>query len=102
MTTLLILTFLIAASLPFITQRLFLFWPRSAGKSVGLRLLELLVFYGFCMLIARGLESRFSGDIYPQTWEFYVTTFCFFLVLAVPSVIYRYQWLPAQAKTRGS
>ncbi len=90
--------FLIAASLPFLTQRFFLFWPCPAGKPVRLRLLELLVFYGLCMLLARGLESRFSGDIYPQTWEFYVTTFCFFLVLAAPSVIYRYQWLPAQKK----
>ncbi len=98
--TVLIFVFLIAASLPFLTQRFFLFWPRPVGKPVVLRLLEILVFYGLCMLIARGLELRFSGDIYPQTWEFYVTTFCFFLVLAVPSVIYRYQWLPAQKSAK--
>ena len=98
--TVLILIFLIAASLPFITQRLFLFWSQEKGKSTRLRLLELLVFYAICMVIARLFESQFSGDIYPQTWEFYVTTFCFFLVLAAPSVIYRYQWLPAQQKSR--
>jgi hypothetical protein len=43
---------------------------------------------------------QFAGDVYSQQWEFFVTTFCLFLVLATPGVIYRYQWLPMQQKYR--
>ena len=90
----LILLFLIIANLPWITERVFLVFPINSTKSVLVRLIELVVFYFVSLLIAIGVEMQFSGDIYPQTWEFFVTTFCLFLVLAVPGVIYRYQWLP--------
>jgi hypothetical protein len=49
-------------------------------------------------LIAIAFETRYAGDIYPQNWEFFVTTFSLFLVFAVPGVVYRYQWLPLQEK----
>ena len=89
--------FLLIANLPWFGERLF-FIVKMKAKPVWLRLAELMVYYLLSLLLAVGFEIRFSGDIYPQTWEFFVTTFCLFLVLAVPGVIYRYQWLPMQHK----
>ncbi|RKZ83162.1 MAG: DUF2818 domain-containing protein [Gammaproteobacteria bacterium] len=98
--TALILLFLIIANLPWLTERVFLVFPISSIKSVFVRLIELVVFYFASLLIAIGVEIQFSGEIYPQSWEFFVTTFCLFLVLAIPGVIYRYQWLPMTAKLK--
>ncbi|MDH5357628.1 MAG: DUF2818 family protein [Gammaproteobacteria bacterium] len=94
----LILVFLVIANLPWISERILLVYPLNGSKSVLVRLIELMVFYIVSLLIAIAYELRFSGEIYPQGWEFFVTTFCSFLVLAVPGVIYRYQWLPMQRK----
>ena len=96
--TTLILLFLIIANLPWISERAFLVIPLSKIKAAWLRLLELVVFYFVCLLIAIAAEIQFSGEVFPQHWEFFVTTFCAFLVLAVPGVIYRYQWLPMAKK----
>ena len=60
------------------------------------RLLETLVFYINSLLIAIAFELKFSGEVYPQGWEFFTITLCLFFVLAVPGVVYRYQWLPMQ------
>ncbi len=99
--TALILMFIIIANLPWLTERSFLVGPRQTHKPVVLRLLEWLILYFISLGIALVLEYRFSGEPYPQAWqawEFYVITFCLFLVLAVPGVIYRYQWLPIKHK----
>ncbi|MDC9724380.1 MAG: DUF2818 family protein [Gammaproteobacteria bacterium] len=94
----LILLFLVIANLPWFTERVFLVYPLQSVKSVVIRLIELVVYYFASLLIAIAAEIQFSGDVFPQQWEFFVTTFCLFLVLAVPGVIYRYQWLPMQQK----
>jgi len=96
--TTLILLFLLIANLPWFTERLFLVYPTKQLKSVLLRLIELVVYYFVSLLIAIAAEIQFSGEVFPQQWEFFVTTFCLFLVLAVPGVIYRYQWLAIQKK----
>lgn len=96
--TIVILIFLVIANLPWLSERVFLVYPLQSPKSVLLRLMELVVFYFVSLLIAIVLEIKYSGDVYSQTWEFFVTTICLFLVLAVPGVIYRYQWLPMQNK----
>jgi hypothetical protein len=95
----LILLFFVIANLPWFTERLFLVIPLTKNKSVFLRLIELIVFYFVSLVIATIFESRFSGgEVHPQTWEFFVTTFCLFLVLSVPGVVYRYQWLQTKEK----
>ncbi len=95
----LILLFFVIANLPWFTERLFLAIPLAKNKSVFLRLIELIAFYFVSLVIATIFESRFSGgEVHPQTWEFFVTTFCLFLVLSVPGVVYRYQWLPLAEK----
>jgi hypothetical protein len=39
--------------------------------------------------VGLGLE-QYSGQIYPQGWEFYATTASLFLTLAFPGFVYRY------------
>ncbi len=94
----LILLITIIANLPWISERFFLVFSMANGKSSWLRLLELVVFYFISLAIAVMTERNMDGDIHPQNWEFYVTTFSGFLVLAVPGVIYRYQWLSLKQK----
>jgi hypothetical protein len=72
--------------------------PLKKVKSVFIRLVELVIYYFISLLVAIAAEIEFSGDVFPQQWEFFVTTFCLFLVLSVPGVVYRYQWLPMQKK----
>ena len=81
----------IAANLPWVSERFFGFIKlKSVTKPVWLCLLEWLVLYFLIGLIALGLEKKFTSDIYPQGWEFYASTFCLFLVFALPGFIYRF------------
>jgi hypothetical protein len=96
----LLLIFFVLASLPWMTERPFLLLPIKKAKSILIRIIELLVYYLVALLVSIAFEMQFAGDVYSQQWEFFVTTFCLFLVLATPGVIYRYQWLPMQQKYR--
>ncbi|WP_438970828.1 DUF2818 family protein [Methylophaga sp.] len=92
-----IVLFLVIANLPWVGNRVFFVFPMQ-NKSSWVRLAELIVYYFLSLLIGILFEIRFSGEVYTQSWEFFVTTLSFFLVLAVPGVVYRYQWLPMQKK----
>ncbi|MBE0438664.1 MAG: DUF2818 family protein [Gammaproteobacteria bacterium] len=96
----LILVFFVIANLPWLTERVFLIYKLAAVKSVLIRLIELVVYYFVCLLVAIAFEIQFSGEVYQQGWEFFVTTFSLFLVLAVPGVVYRYQWIPINNKDK--
>lgn len=76
------------ANLPFITERFFGLMPRPV-KTIGWRLLELLVYYGIFIAIGRGLES-YVGRMQPQAWQFYAITLLVFIVLAYPGFVFRY------------
>ncbi len=79
---------LVAANLPFVTRRLLgLFGPDS--KSLGMRLLELVLFYFLVGGIGLLLEKN-VGQIAPQGWEFYAITATLFLTFAFPGFVYRY------------
>ena len=95
---LLILIIFIIANIPWFTERFFLVFIMKKGKSWAWRLFELFVFYNLSLVIATMSEIRFSGGVHPQQWEFFATTFCAFLVLSVPGLIYRYQWLAIARK----
>ncbi|KQP22507.1 DUF2818 family protein [Pseudorhodoferax sp. Leaf267] len=86
---LVILAAVVAANLPFLTQRLVLFIRLAAPKSLGLRLLELVLYYflvgGLGLLLERNL-----GRIAPQGWEFYAITAALFVTLAFPGFVWRY------------
>jgi len=92
----LIVIFFIIANLPWVSERILCIFALKSNKKVIVRLLEMIVLYIVSLLIAIAFEMKFSGEVYPQGWEFFTITFCLFLVLAVPGVIYRYQWLAMQ------
>ena len=86
---LVILLAVIAANLPFVNERLFVVGPLRHPKSLGIRLLELLVWYGVVLGIGFAIEARL-GQIQRQGWEFYVAMASLFLTLAFPGFVWRY------------
>lgn len=89
---LLILLALLAANLPFFTERMLAVLPLPAAlspKNLGLRLLELVLLYFVVGGIGLWLEQR-AGRIAPQGWEFYAVTATLFLTLAFPGFVWRY------------
>lgn len=88
---LLLLVALVAANLPWLTDRVLFVLPAPArGKREWVRLLEWALMYAVIGALAVGLEYRTTGGVYPQGWEFYVTTLCLFLVFALPGFIYHH------------
>lgn len=86
---LLLVIAVVAANLPWLSERVFFVRALPGGKPVWVRLLEWLVLYFVVGGIAIGLERKTLGDIHAQDWEFYVVTLCLFLVFALPGIIYR-------------
>lgn len=86
---LVILVAVLGANLPFITQKLFLFFALAQPKTGWWRLVELVVFYFVVGGLGLLLENR-AGQIAVQGWEFYATTAALFVTLAFPGFIYRY------------
>ena len=88
---LLFLLALVAANLPWLTERRFLVLPPPAqGKREWMRLLEWLLLFGVAGLLAAGLEYQVIGEIYAQDWEFWVVNLCLFAVFALPGFIYHH------------
>jgi hypothetical protein len=84
-----ILLALLAANWPFITQRLFGLIKLSQGKSLFIRLLELIALYFVIGGLGLLLEQRL-GQIAPQKWEFYAITATAFITFAFPGFVWRY------------
>jgi Protein of unknown function (DUF2818) len=80
---------LLAANLPFLSKRLLAIVPLSAGKSLAIRLAELVLMYFVVGGIGLLLEKRL-GQIAAQTWEFYAITATLFVTLAFPGFVWRY------------
>ena len=88
----LVLAFL-AANLPFLSQRLFGVLPLARGKSLPVRLAELVTLYFVVGGIGLLLENH-AGQIAPQRWEFYAITATLFLTFAFPGFVWRYLYRP--------
>ena len=88
---LVILAALVAANLPFMNERWLAAGPvaSSPDKPLWGRLVELVLMYLVVGLLAWVLERR-SGQVYPQTWEFYAITATLFVTLAFPGFVWRY------------
>lgn len=80
---------LLAANLPFVSQRFLLLFPLVKGKTLTIRLLELIVFYFIVGGVGSLLEQRL-GQRAPQNWEFYAITACLFITLSFPGFVWRY------------
>ncbi|MBE7368649.1 DUF2818 family protein [Ramlibacter pallidus] len=88
----LVLAFL-AANLPFLSQRLFGVLRLARGKSLPVRLAELVALYFVVGGIGLALENH-AGQIAPQRWEFYAITGTLFLTFAFPGFVWRYLYRP--------
>lgn len=78
-----------AANVPWLSER-FLGFFKPPRKNGWLRWLEWLLLYALTGLLAVALEYKVAGTGHAQDWEFYVTTFCLFLVFGLPGFIYHY------------
>ena len=81
------------ANLPFLTERFLGVVPLRHGKSLAVRLGELVVLYLLVGAIGLALEQR-AGQISPQGWEFYAVTGALFLTFAFPGFVWRYLYKP--------
>lgn len=90
---------LIAANIPFISDKKLLLLSSDNEKKFWLRALEWFLMYLVVMAIAIGLEIKLHGNAYRNVWEFwdfsahwefYSITLCLFVVFALPGFIYHY------------
>ncbi len=81
---------LVAANLPWFSERFLFVLSPGGGKRFWMRLLEWGVLYLAVGGIAVGLEQKIYGRVHPQSWEFYVVTVALFAVFAVPGLVYRH------------
>lgn len=86
---LVIVASLLAANLPFLTERVLGLWPLAGGKRFGHRLLELVALYFAVGALGLLLEQR-AGQIARQGWEFYAITASLFITLAFPGFVWRH------------
>lgn len=95
-TLLLVFFSIIAANLPWLTERFFIVFPPPFGgvKRTWMRLLEWLIFACFAVLFAWALEQKITGSTHSQDWEFFAIFLSLFVVFAFPSFIYRHLILP--------
>ncbi len=80
---------LVAANLPFLSERALLVRRMSGPKPLALRLLELCLLYVLVGVVAMMIEQS-VGRVASQGWEFYAVTASLFLTLAFPGFVYRY------------
>lgn len=85
----LIVLAVLAANLPFANQRILAVGPLRKGKSLAIRLLELVLLYFLVGAVGLAFENH-AGQIAPQGWEFYAVTGTMFVTLAFPGFVYRY------------
>jgi hypothetical protein len=79
----------VAANLPYFSERLLLVGPRRAPKAIGWRLLELALMAVLTFGIGSALEARI-GQRQEQGWEFYAAATCLFITLGFPGFVWRY------------
>ncbi|QQS54532.1 MAG: DUF2818 family protein [Candidatus Competibacteraceae bacterium] len=81
----------VAANLPWLSERWLCTIPRQRAKPSWLRLAEWGLLYGLVVGVGFGFEYKTTGVLHTQGWEFYVVTLCLFAVSAMPGFIYRHQ-----------
>ena len=86
---LVLLLALVAANLPFVSNRLFVVLKFNAGKNLAMRLGELVIFY-LCIGGTGLILEQHAGQIAGQGWEFYAITGALFITFAFPGFTYRY------------
>lgn len=85
---LVLLAALVAANLPFFSQRILIVGPKPAHKRFTWRLLELVLMLALTLLLGTALEARI-GQVAAQGWQFYAAFACLFITLAFPGFVWR-------------
>jgi len=85
---LVLLLALLAASLPFVSNKVLGLVPLRS-KTLAIRFAELVLLYFVVGGAGLVFEKR-AGQIAPQGWEFYAVTGALFIVLAFPGFTWRY------------
>lgn len=80
---------IVAANLPFLTERLFVVVPRRLPKTFALRVLEWLSYSVLVALLGRALETHL-GRGSPLRWEFVAVWLCVMATLAFPGFVWRH------------
>ena len=86
---LVLLAAIIAANLPFLSQRILIVGPKPAHKRFVWRLLELLLMAALSLGLGWALEARI-GQLQDQGWAFYAAFGCLFLTFAFPGFVWRH------------
>lgn len=89
-----ILVAFIAANLPWLSGKRFVFGSRNPVKTLPWYLGEWFVMYLIMGLIGMGVERLLDGHNHGQGWEFYVIALCMFAVFAIPGFIWRFNIVP--------
>lgn len=79
----------LAANLPYLTERVLLLGPRRAPKAAGWRLLEVVLMAALTFGVGSLLEAQI-GRRHIQGWEFYAAGLCLFITLGFPGFVWRY------------
>lgn len=88
---LLLVVALVAANLPWVSDRVGLVYRAPGGrKREWVRLIEWSVLFGLVALVGAGFEMRTQGQLQAQGWEFWVIGLCLFAVFALPGFIYHH------------
>ncbi len=92
---------LVAANLPWLSERFLFVWtPRGGHKQFWMRLLEWLLMALLVGVLATAIERKATGGTHAQDWEFYWVGLCLFMVFAIPGFVWRHQWLPFSRRGR--
>ncbi len=49
-----------------------------------------LIFYILLLFLSFMLEKQEYGNLYKKEWDFYAITFCIYIILGYPSIIWQY------------
>jgi hypothetical protein len=86
---LLLALMLLAANLPYLSNRILLVGPYLKDKPFAWRALELCLLAALSLSAGMLFESH-VGQRHPQRWEFYAAVLCLFVTLGFPGFVWRY------------
>ncbi|MFM2344819.1 MAG: hypothetical protein RLZZ210_1431 [Pseudomonadota bacterium] len=75
---------ILLANLPFIIN------ISIFNKIKSIRLIIWLAFYISLIFFSFFLENQQYGNVYKKEWDFYAITFCIYIILGYPSIIWQY------------
>jgi len=85
---LVLLVALVAANVPFLSERVLIVGPKRAHKAFVWRLIELVMMAALTLGLGLLVEARI-GQVQLQGWQFYAAFGCLFITFAFPGFVWR-------------